>query len=183
MATAAEFSVTPQLRDRVARSNATPRNGLEPASASAHRKILWMVCGGSRMHRHIESPATRFGGPQVHWHIEKAYGWFVGVRECIGTSKVLQHGLESTSVHWHVEKAYRWFVGVHECIGTSKVLQHGLGVRECIGTSKRPIDGLWGSASASAHRKSCSTVWQSTGASAHRKGLRNGLAVREPSAH
>ena len=101
--TAVEFSVTPRLRDRVVRSNAMPRNSLEPASALVHRKVLWMVCGGPRVHRHIESLATRFSSPRVHWHIGKAYGWFVGVHECIGTSKVLQHGL-----------------AVHECIGISK---------------------------------------------------------------
>ena len=105
--TAAEFSVTPWLRDRVAQSNATPRSGLEPASASAHRKILWMGCGGPRVHWHIESPATRFGS----------------LRVCIGTSKRPMDGLwestsasahrkscntvwESASVHWHVENAF-----------------------------------------------------------------------------
>ena len=89
---------------------------------------LW---GSASAPAHRKSCSTVWESASVHWHVEKAHGWFVGVRKCIGTSIVMQHGLVSVSVHWHVEKAYGWFVGVRECTGTSKVLQHGLGVREC----------------------------------------------------
>jgi len=61
--------------------------------ALARRKGPRMVCGGPRVHWHTKVLQHGLESASVHWHVEKAYGWFVGVHECIGTSKVLQHGL------------------------------------------------------------------------------------------
>ena len=133
MVAAAEFPVTLRLRDRLERSrvhDATERFGARECIGALKNPMddLW---GSASASAHRKSCNTVWVSASVHWHVEKAHGWFVGVRECIGPSQVLQHGLESASVHWHVEKAYGWFVAVRECIGTSKVLLHLLCVREC----------------------------------------------------
>ena len=85
--------------------DATERFGARECTGASKNPMdgLW---GSTSASAHRKSCNTVWGSASVHWHVEKAYGWFVGVRECIGTSKVLQHGWESASVHWHVENAF-----------------------------------------------------------------------------